>query len=300
MLPDPPLEDIKSSGSEALTTPGLADFKCLLEKARRQHDEIVHELSHWRAQELVAVCKHTKWRNGWLFRRLFKQRFQKLYEMAEESMARRAELEEQERLSRLQTQLNIPDGVKQAFHRLCDEFSIMSRSHYVWDTIGQRSTDRVAERTAATRTIDRKPVGLQLGRCEVIDSAWDVPHFENANGGDIYFYPAFVLYFVTPDSFALLEYSEIKLRFEFTKFIEEEVTPSDSRVVGITWAKTNKNGTPDKRFKDNYQIDVLQYGTIAISSATGMNEEYMISNSESAHNFAEAWQSLASAVQAGL
>jgi hypothetical protein len=43
-----------------------------------------------------------------------------------------------------------------------------------------------------------------------------------------------------------------------------------------------------------------QYGKLIITSATGMNEEYMVSNVESAEAFARAWQSLASAVRAGV
>ena len=98
-----------------------------------------------------------------------------------------------------------------------------------------------------------------------------MPHLENANGGDIFFYPAFALYFVTSESFALLEYSEVKLVFATTRFIEEEAIPPDSKVVGNTWAKANKDGSPDKRFKDNYQIPITQYGKLIITSATGMN-----------------------------
>ena len=296
----PQLEDIKSAGSGALTTPGLAEFKRLLEQVRQEHGEIVRDLAHWRTQESAAIGKYTSWGNGWLLRRLFKAKFQRLRETAEESTAHRAELEEQEQLSRLQTQLNLPTGVKQAFHRLCDEFALMSRSHCVWDTVGQRNTNRTAERTTATRTIDRKPVKFQLGKCELIESEWNVPHFENANGGDIYFYPAFALYLVTSDSFALLEYSEAKLEFAATRFIEEEAIPPDSKVVGNTWTKANKDGSPDKRFKGNYQIPIAQYGKLVITSTTGMNEEYMVSNVESAEAFARAWQSLASAVRAGV
>lgn len=298
--PPAELEDIKSAGSGALTTSGLAEFKRMLEQARCEHGEISRDLTHWRTQEAAAVGKYTRWDNGWLLRRLFKAKFQDLRTTAEESSAHRAELEEQERLSRLQTQLDLPQGVTAAFHRVCDEFAVMAKAHRLWDTIGQRSTNRVAERTTAARVIDRKPVNFRLGKCELIESEWSVPHLENANGGDIYFFPAFALYFVTSESFALLEYKEAQISFSTTRFIEEEAVPSDAKVVGSTWAKANKDGSPDKRFKGNYEIPIVQYGKLVITSATGMNEEYMISNSESAEAFANAWRSLASAVNAGV
>ena len=176
----------------------------------------------------------------------------------------------------------------------------MAKANCIWDTVGQRATNRVAERTTASRVIDRKPVRFRLGKCELVETEWNVPHLENANGGDIYFYPAFALYFVTSESFALLEYKEAKLAFSTTRFIEEEAVPSDSKLVGSTWAKANKDGSPDKRFSDNYQIPIAQYGKLVITSVTGMNEEYMISNAESSGAFAKAWQSLANAVNSGV
>lgn len=210
------------------------------------------------------------------------------------------ELEDQEHLSRLQTQIELPDGVAKAFHRMNDEFAVLTKCNCIWDTIGQRNTNRVVERTTATRVVERKSVRFQLGRCELIESEWKVPHLENANGGDIYFYPAFALYFVSSDNFALLEYKEMELEFSFSRFIEEETLPGDTTVVGQAWAKANKDGSPDKRFKDNYQIPIAQYGRISITSSTGMNEEYMVSNAECAQTFSSAWKVLSGAVAAGV
>lgn len=296
----PELTDIRSAGSGALTTPGLGEFKRLLEKAQHEHAEIVQELNHARSEESETVGRYSNWKNGWLMRRLFKSKFEQLRIVSEETTARRTELEEQERLSRLQTQIDLPDDVAKAFHRLSDEFAILTKCERIWDTVGQRSTNMVSERTSAARAVDRKSVRFQLGRCELIESEWKIPHLENANGGDIYFYPAFVLYFVTSDNFALLEYKDIGFEFSISQFIEEESLAKDTTVIGQTWAKVNKDGSPDKRFKDNYQIPIAQYGKISITSSTGMNEEYMASNAESARSFSLAWKSLAEAVAVGV
>jgi len=52
----------------------------------------------------------------------------------------------------------------------------------------------------------------------------------------------------------------------------------------------NKNGTPDKRFKSNYQIPVVQYGRLRFSNTRGLNEEYQISHFEAAEAFGNAFQ----------
>ena len=299
-LSPPEMNGIKSAGSGALTTPGLNEFKRLLEQACREHGAIVQELIQARTAESTNVGRYTRWKTGWLMRRLFKEKFEQLRVVAEESSAKRAELEEQEQLSRLQTKIDLPDGVAKAFHQMNDEFAILAKSQRIWDTVGQRNTNRIVERTTATRAVERKPVTFKLGRCELIESEWKVPHLENANGGDIFFYPAFALYFISPDNFALLEYKDIQLEFSPSRFIEEETIPGDAEVVGHTWAKANKDGSPDKRFKGNYQIPIAQYGKLTITSATGMKEEYMVSNTECAQVFSSAWKRHAIAITVGV
>ncbi len=280
-----------------LTTPGLAEFKRLVEQARREHGEITRELVGAHTQEQRSVGKYTRWNNGWVLRRIFQTRFQQLAATAEEAVARREELQEQEGLARLNTQIEMPKIVSQAFHRMCDEFSLLAKSARIWDTVGQRRTNRIAERTTATRTIAREPVSFRVGKCDVIESEWNVPHLANANGGDIFFYPAFVLYFISPEAFALLEYKEVDLTYSPTGFIETGTVPPDSKVVGQTWVKTNKDGSPDRRFKGNYQIPVVQYGEFVFKSTTGMNEEYMVSNAGQAEAFNKSWKHFVDAVR---
>lgn len=294
------MSEIKSEDSGALTTSGLSEFKRLLEKARRENGEIVRELNQARSAELCNAERYTSWKKGWLMRRLFSTSFEQHRISVEESTAKRTELEEQERLSRLQTQIELPSSVIKAFHRMNDEFGVLTECDRIWDTISQRTTSRVVERTTATRVVERKPVRFKFGRCELIESEWKVPHLENANGGDIYFYPVFALYFVSSDNFALLEYKDIQIEFSVSQFIEEETLPGDTTIVGQTWVKANKDGSPDKRFNGNYQIPIALYGKLSITSPTGMNEEYLVSNAEYAQAFSSAWKVLSGAVAAGV
>jgi hypothetical protein len=281
----PQLSDIKSAGSGELTTPGLIEFRTLLEQAKSEHGDIVRDLDLARHTESVSFARYTRWKSGWLLRRLFQSKFQSLQVEADEAAAKRAELEEQEQLSRLQTQIDIPPEVASTFSRLCDEFDILSKSDSIWDTTEQRNANRAAERTTATLRVSREPVSFKLDRCELIESEWRVPHLENANGGDIFFYPSFVLYFISTESFALLEYRDMQLSFSVTGFHEEQKIPPDATIVGHAWAKANKDGTPDMRFKDNYQIPIALYGNLTLTSETGMNEGYLISKARQAEVF---------------
>ena len=296
---DPRVEQIQSAGSAVLTTPGIAEFRKLLDRARTEYAQIAAELTAAKSNEQVATGKYHSWKNGWLLRWLMKSRFAALEAAAEESTARRGELEEQEELAKLGTQIEIPDSLKATFSRLTDAFAQLARSSKIWDTVSHMAINQFAERTLAARAVERKLVQFRLGRCTVIQSDWQVPHLENANGGDIYLFPLFVVYFAGEQSFALLEYQDVQFINSATRFHEEDGVPADSRVVAKTWARTNKDGSPDRRFKDNYEIPVAEYGKIVLRSSTGLNEEYMVSNVASCQAFAKEWNDLVQGIARG-
>jgi hypothetical protein len=88
--------------------------------------------------------------------------------------------------------------------------------------------------------------------------------------------------------FGLIDIRELDFNFHGQRFLEEEKVPKDAVVIDHTWAKVNKNGTPDKRFKDNYQIPICKYGEIELTSSTGLNEAYSLSSYEKSEHFAQS------------
>ena len=111
-------------------------------------------------------------------------------------------------------------------------------------------------------------------------------HFENKNSGDLRIFPQFIL--IENDSdFALIDLLQIKIEYNSISFIEEDRLPNDAQVIGQTWAKSNKDGSRDKRFSQNYEIPVVQYSGLHIQSNSGVNEYYMFSNQGAALDFAE-------------
>jgi hypothetical protein len=94
---------------------------------------------------------------------------------------------------------------------------------------------------------------------------------------------------VSPQAFALVDIHDVKLDYSPSKFIEEETVPPDAELIGHTWKKANKDGSPDRRFAQNYQIPILKYGDVRVTSHSGLNEAYMISNERLAHEFARAF-----------
>lgn len=92
-----------------------------------------------------------------------------------------------------------------------------------------------------------------------------------------------------------LPYAEIVVRAGPTRFIEDGDVPADSRQVGSTWRFVNKNGGPDRRYSNNKQLPVMEYGEIELGSAGGLRVVLQTSTAAAAIEAARALGALAAA-----
>jgi hypothetical protein len=105
----------------------------------------------------------------------------------------------------------------------------------------------------------------------------------------MYVYPGFILYRASRQAFALIAFHKASLKFVSTQFTEADTVPSDTQVIGQTWAKANKDGSRDRRFQGNHQIPVAHYGSLLFTSSDGLDVRYLCSNAALAKRFAKAW-----------
>lgn len=193
---------------------------------------------------------------------------------------------------RSNSQINIDLHFDATFHRkyesVVESYKGLQASRVIWDITSSVEQDRKATRSAASHVVSRVPVSFKLDSINIVHSSHEALHLENKNGGDLYIYPGFVIMTSNRRDFALIDLKDLDIVLSPQSFVEEEKVPSDAAVIGKTWAKVNKNGTPDRRFKDNYEIPIVRYGQIDVRSATGLNEVYSVSNYEAAERFVRA------------
>lgn len=178
-----------------------------------------------------------------------------------------------------------PD-IKQKYNSLVSSFKNLCNSHKIWDVTTAQYEDRRVTRSAAATIVEKQEVRFGIKGIEDIRSNFEILWIKNANGADIYIYPSFIVMYSSEKSFALIGFNDIKFNHSGVRFVETGNIPSDTKVVGRTWAKVNKDGNPDRRFKDNYEIPIVKYGQINFRTSSGMNEEYEISNYEFSEQFA--------------
>jgi hypothetical protein len=105
-----------------------------------------------------------------------------------------------------------------------------------------------------------------------------------ANNMVLHFLPDQILIYT--GRYGSISYAQLFIEVRSTRFSETEPIPGDSRRIDTTWQYVNKSGGPDRRFNNNRQIPVLEYGEVTFSTATGLRIILQTSNSEKAKAFA--------------
>lgn len=89
-----------------------------------------------------------------------------------------------------------------------------------------------------------------------------------------------------------VSYSELSIVWQNSNFIEDGMVPRDAQILYHTWKHPNKNGGPDRRFRDNRRIPVCLYEAMHMRSGSGLNELVEFSKTGVAKPFADALRQL--------
>lgn len=272
------VERFKSGPTAQLTSPELVDLRELMCSAREQKANAQKDLKE-RERRLDEVQSERRWKSfflwSWLFRRRLSEIPDQLRELAEE----REELERWVNSSGVVVETSHGDTLQQASAMLAEALESATKCSRVWDVLERQSVDR-SERSAASSAVDREVVKVSRKSTPWVDDQTAGYCFGNENGDPLVFYPGFLLVDGGERSGpALISYRDLSVSFSISRFIEEdeECVPDDSEVIDETWAKVNRDGSPDRRFKENYRMPVVAYGTLALKTKSGLDEVYQFS-----------------------
>jgi hypothetical protein len=91
-----------------------------------------------------------------------------------------------------------------------------------------------------------------------------------------------------------ITYGDLECAVGTMKFVELGAPPKDAEVVSHTWRVVNKEGGPDKRFKDNRKLPICLYGELTLKSSSGLNEVLQTSRAAVSKELVAAFTSLKS------
>ncbi len=274
---------IKTDQVEATTTEGLQELKKTLLECYQERNDLKNEIR--KAKSKLTFATIIMVLSFILIFGIFVKWFKEKRKDKKEYLQ---DLENQLENCFVNIDMEVDNQFEIKYHALLDNYKTLLTCEKIWDITSAVSIDQKTTRSAASTAIQRRLVKFGFGNMNIIKSKYDALHFENANGGDLFIYPAFLAIIDASKKFGLIDIRELDFDFHAQRFLEEEKIPKDSIVIDHTWAKVNKNGTPDKRFKDNYQIPICQYGEVELTSETGLNEAYSFSSYEKSSKFAQA------------
>ena len=196
--------------------------------------------------------------------------------------------------SAIMVDFDMESAVGDPQRRLHEAFGRLMGCRGQWSISSSQRIDSVRARTTAASVVARKPASLGRGADPLVRTT-EPPLAMPVQGGrsTAYFYPGFVLVASREGrDFALIDLVELNVDARTARFTETEGVPSDATIVGSTWAKSNKDGTRDRRFKNNRELPVASYGELTLSGPGGLNEAFMTSRVEPCREFVAAVRDL--------
>ena len=181
----------------------------------------------------------------------------------------------------------IDDKVQIVYEKFLTCFAELLHSRKVWQYLNIERTADYKRNAGATNLVTRTPVkqiSTNKKPARFFRTNISIPNIQLKNT-DLYFFPERLL-IKRNGQFASVFYKNLNIQASECTFVEEEGVSSDAQIVGYTWRYTNKDGSPDGRFKNNRQLPRCRYSEYHFSSGTGINELLTTSKMGGFDNFA--------------
>jgi len=160
---------------------------------------------------------------------------------------------------------------------------VLSECKMIWQVIHKSNVSNRKKNAGAGLNINRVICSIEKSKPFYINGIFDAIQIK-LNKEKVILLPEYVL-IIKNINIKILSYDDINIHSSHGSFIESESVPKDAIVIRSTWQYVNKNGSPDKRYKDNRQIPVCQYGNVRVSSELGLNIEMYASNVNKSNEF---------------
>ena len=178
-----------------------------------------------------------------------------------------------------------PDAT-QKFLNLQAPFRQLAACEMVWHIDATGHTSDWKRNAGVNTLLNRKEVRPSFSRPPKVQCNLELPTLK-AGKTTLYFFPDRLLIYDS-SGIGALAYSELKVDTQTSRFVEGERVPGDSQQIDSTWRYVNKKGGPDRRFSNNRQLPIIQYGVLAFSSASGLKALFMCSRAEATTAFRTA------------
>lgn len=289
-VPEVPTHPIASADLGQLTSAGREDFARTLAEARDQRLRIAAAIED--ADARAARDRGRLARRNGLLKPLFGRSIAALEAALVETAAEHARLTAWLAASHVDLGTRITPAAAGAWDQMAAAFDQLAGCHAVWDVTAAGP----AGRQPRGEILVRQPVALARAGSGLL--RWDgtALRFGNVNGADLHIYPGLVVKHGADGRVAVIDMRHIAAEQADLDFPETGAVPTDAQPRGQAWARANRDGSPDRRFRDNWQIPLLGYGSLHLTSADGLNERWLFSQAAPVAAFVAAWDACRAAL----
>lgn len=198
--------------------------------------------------------------------------------------------------------------LEKKYNNYINAFKKLSESKKIWfikDTI-VKDNKYYKENAGANSSLSIKESNIDFENKKYI-STNVLPPIIKVNKGSLIFLPGFILHLRKSRSLSdisgnylnlvfqlilgkinisVLNYNDLDFKLSYTNFREENTVPKDAEIIKYTSKYVNKDGSRDKRYKNNNEkIPIVKYGILTIKGKNNFNEKFMISNISALKSF---------------
>jgi hypothetical protein len=165
--------------------------------------------------------------------------------------------------------------LEKAYERLHEAANNLAQCNKIWHIESQGDVIDRKYHAGASKLVQRKATTIQRSQPPYVKTNIDTIAIP-VGRQTLHLFPDRVLVY-DKDGVGAVGYRDLKIDVNTSKFIESEGVPTDAIIIDRTWKYVNKQGGPDKRFKDNVELPVCLYEEIDLTSHTGLNERLQLS-----------------------
>jgi hypothetical protein len=193
---------------------------------------------------------------------------------------------------------DVADEDATLFDHLCDTFEQVAACNGVWQKTAEGavgSTYQWKVNAGANRIVQRQTLSRNMRGPAHLSSNITVPTLSASRRST----------YLLPDRMLIREgrryndipYSSLRTSVAPSRFIENGSVPRDATQVGTTWQYVNKSGGPDRRFKNNRQLPVMQYAELTLLGPGRYANTWQLSRPAAAQTLHMALESMGQAAQ---
>jgi DNA uptake protein ComE-like DNA-binding protein len=175
------------------------------------------------------------------------------------------------------------------FQSLTDSSTFMQQSSANWYVTARgavRTTRQYKIHAGASSIVKRIQGRADVAGPPLLATNIAVPSL-HARKRSVYFLPDRVL-IRDGRRYADVPYSACQVSGTVTRFIEDGRRPKDAQQVDTTWKYVNKGGGPDRRYKNNAKLPIMQYSQLDLSAKPGFRFQWQASRADAAPALAAA------------